>query len=123
MDITNINGKHIKISKNSITVKDDNNKTCGVIRNIISLYDIQPNKQCDIYHKLLNDGIRAMDYGIKDIIIKNDTIYFINNIKSKLHYDKYDFFDDNEKNKYMAKERMIQNIKTKGYNVIDCIYY
>ena len=44
--------KKIKISKNSITIKDDNNKTCRVIRNITSLYNMQPNKQIEYYKTL-----------------------------------------------------------------------
>lgn len=75
MNMIDIIGKTIKISRNSITVKDDNDKTCGVVRNICSLYDIQPNKQCDLYHKLLNDNISAMDYGLKNILIKDDEIF------------------------------------------------
>ena len=38
-------GKHVKISKNSITIKNEEGKTCGVVRNISSLADIHPNKQ------------------------------------------------------------------------------
>jgi hypothetical protein len=37
-------GKRVKISKGSITIKNDEGKTCGVVRNTISLYDMQPNK-------------------------------------------------------------------------------
>lgn len=43
-DIKDCKGKKVKISRNSITIKGDNGKTCGVIRNIISVKDVQPNK-------------------------------------------------------------------------------
>ena len=40
-------GKNVKISKASITIKNEEGKTCGVVRNITSLYDLQPNKQME----------------------------------------------------------------------------
>lgn len=42
-------GKKIKISKGSITIKTDDGKTSGVVRNITSLYDLQANRQMDYY--------------------------------------------------------------------------
>ena len=44
-EIKDCMNKKVKISKGSITIKDDDNKTCGVVRNIVSLYDLQANKQ------------------------------------------------------------------------------
>ena len=120
MDIEN---KRVKVSKCSLTIKDDNNKTCGIVRNISSLYDIQANKQCDIHLKLKKDGIIAMTYGIKDIIISDGNIYFLNDIRKRMHYEKYGFFDDTEKKKYEEREVLINSIKEKGYPIIDCIYY
>jgi len=58
-DIKDCIGKNIKISRNSITIKSDEGKTCGVVRNIISLYDLQPNKQMDYYRKLREIGLHG----------------------------------------------------------------
>lgn len=43
-------GQNVKISKSSITIKDGNGKTRGVVRNIISVQDMQLNKQTDYFH-------------------------------------------------------------------------
>lgn len=37
-------GKNVKISRGSITIKGDNGKTCGVVRNIRRFHNIQTNK-------------------------------------------------------------------------------
>ena len=50
-------GKHVKISKGSITIKAENGKTCGVVRNTTSLYDLQANKQMDYYKKIKTSWI------------------------------------------------------------------
>jgi hypothetical protein len=45
MLITYIQGKDVILSKGSITVKDNNNKTCGVVRNLRKFKDIQANRK------------------------------------------------------------------------------
>ena len=37
--ITDCIGKEIKISKNSITIKNDSGKTCGIVKNISKKYN------------------------------------------------------------------------------------
>jgi hypothetical protein len=42
MEITKINGEEIKIGKTSITVKSDNGKTKGVIKNCTVINNLLP---------------------------------------------------------------------------------
>ena len=70
MYIKEIVGREIKINANSITVRNEEGKTCGVVRNVTSLYNIQANKQFDINSKLRKNGIRSMDFDIKKNILK-----------------------------------------------------
>lgn len=79
-----MHGKVIKISKNSITIKDENGKTCGVVRNVISLHDIQPNKQIEYYKmlkeaklntKISNKKLRSYKTIIAVIDHETDTLY------------------------------------------------
>ena len=114
-------GKKIKISKSSITIKDDNNKTCGVIRNITSLYDLQANKQIDYYKTLRKLGLHGK-ISIKECIIANGTMYVFRNIKSKLFHEKYGFISEEEKQKAEETETIYNAIKTAGLNVIECVY-
>lgn len=113
--------KKVKISKGSITIKDDNNKTCGIVRNIISLYDLQANKQIDYYKMIKNLGLHGK-IDIKDCIISDGVIYVFRNIKSKLFHEKYGYIDDNEKQKADEQENIFSTIKNAGITVIDCIY-
>ncbi len=83
MEILACRGHKVKISRGSITVKTDDGKTCGVVRNIISLYDIQPNKQCVFYGELKRKGLNSMKIGLDNIIIKDDTLYFFQKYKQK----------------------------------------
>lgn len=120
-DIKDCIGKNIKISRNSITIKSDEGKTCGVVRNIISLYDLQPNKQMDYYKKLREIGLHGK-ISIKDCIIKDDVMYVFRNIKSKLFYEKFGFLTENEKQKAEEQEIIYNALKISGIDIIDCIF-
>lgn len=58
MEITEIEGKHVKIGKTSITVKNpETGKTCGVVRNICKFSNLQANRMSDYYKKLRDAGV------------------------------------------------------------------
>lgn len=114
-------GKKVKISKGSITIKTEDGKTCGVVRNIVSLYDMQANKQMDYYKKIKQAGLHGK-ISIKDCIIVDDTMYVFRNIKSKLWHEKYGFISEEEKQKADEMETIYNAIRTAGIDVIECVY-
>ena len=121
MEIKEIVGREIKINANSITVRNEEGKTCGVVRNVTSLYNIQANKQFDINSKLRKSGIRSMDFDInKNILIKDDNIYFIKDLKKRLHHEKYGFFSEYEKEKYEEYQAKFKLASDAGYDVLEC---
>lgn len=122
MEILDCRGRKVKINSGSITAKDDDNKTCGIVRNIVSLYNIQPNKQCVFYGELRSKGLDSMKIGLDNIIIKDDTLYFFRNIKSKLFHEKYGYFSDDEKRKVVEEDALYKQIIEAGYDVIECIF-
>ena len=113
--------KKVKISKGSITIKNDEGKTCGVVRNIVSLYDLQANKQMDYYRKIRNMGLHGK-ISIRDCIISDGTMYIFRNIKSKLFHEKYGYITDFEKQKAEEQERLYNQAKENGTEVIECIF-
>lgn len=61
IDNLNLNDFYLKLSKNSITVKDSFNKTKKVINDIKSVNSLQFNKKVDINIKLSKKGVRLTD--------------------------------------------------------------
>ena len=120
-DIKDCIGKNVKISKCSITIKTEDGKTCGVVRNIASLYDMQANKQMDYYKKIKQAGLHGK-ISIKDCIIVDDTMYVFRNIKSKLWHEKYGFISEEEKQRAEETEIIYNAIRTAGIEVIECVY-
>ena len=120
-EIKNCIMKNVKISKNSITIKDDAGKTCGVVRDIVSLYDMQANKQIEYFKKLKNAGLHGK-ISLKNCIISDGVMYVFRNIKSKLWYEKYGFFSDEEKRKTEELDKIYEMLKTAGIEVVECIF-
>lgn len=52
MKMKDLEGRNIKISARTITVKDDTGKTRGMVRDVRSWKEIPFNCQADIFHRL-----------------------------------------------------------------------
>jgi hypothetical protein len=122
MDMKDLSGRKVKVSKNSITVKDDGGKTCGVVRNIENLNDVQLNKQVDYCRKLKSYGVFGI-IRLKDVIIKNNEMWIMRNIKSKLFNQANGYFSEEERQSEETKDKLYQMLKDSGINVIECIFY
>ncbi len=125
MNITEINGKHIKIGKTSITVKNpETGKTCGVIRNIRKFVDLQANKQCDYFKQIRASGAWGSGIdGLMDcVIIVDDQLYYLHNLKPIEAYNKYfanaEGFESEEK-RYNERLQIAENMQ-KYAIVIPC---
>ena len=79
MKIREIEGKRINVSARTITIKDENNKTCGMVRNITTLNDVQPNKQIVFSTDLRKKGVsrEIMMRYLDKIVIYESEMYFL----------------------------------------------
>ena len=114
-------GKNVKISNGSITIKSDEGKTSGVVKNITSLYDLQANRQMEYYQKLRKLGLHGK-VSIKDCIIADGIMYVFRNIKGKLWHDEHGYFSEEERQRAEETENIYNTLKESGIDVIECIY-
>lgn len=109
-------GNRVKISKNSITVKNNDGKTIGVIKNTQKLNDLQPNKLFHFSSIMRKQGVDPMQLGLGKIIVYGDNLIVFRDMSLKDFVDKYGF----EEEKLIKEERMYVDVKEKGYTVIEC---
>ena len=113
MDIMDIINQKVIASKCSITVKDKNNKTKGVVRNLIRFKDLQCNKQIDYFKLFRSIGIWGNNkINIDNCYILDNNIYLLRNMKS------YKYYTPEEQTEY---DNIYQNIAQNGINVINVI--
>ena len=114
-------GKRVRISRRSITIKTEDGKTCGVVTDITSLYDLQANKQILYHRQLYSLGVHGK-IPIRECIIKDGAMYVFHNIKGRLFHERYGYFSEEEKAGAEAKEKAYDILKANGISVIECIF-
>ncbi len=89
MEITKINGEEIKIGKTSITVKGDNSKTIGVIRNCTIINNLlAPRILFQISRKLKEKNINLMSL-YNRLVAVDGNYYFLYNLRKNDFVEKY----------------------------------
>lgn len=116
-------GKKVKINKSSITIKDDNGKTCGVVRNIWKFKDIQFNKQIDYFHMLRKVGAWGnKNFDIDTCIVKDGKMYVFRDAKTIQFHEKHGYFSEDEKQRAKEQEVIYNAFKVAGIEVIECVF-
>lgn len=89
MEITKINGEEIKIGKTSITVKGDNSKTIGVIRNCTIINNsLAPRILFEISRTLKEKNVNLMSL-YNRLVVVDGNYYFLYNLRKNDFVEKY----------------------------------
>lgn len=121
MDIFSIAHERIKLSPHSITVKNDSNKTIGVVRGITKFKDLRISESQKYFHKLREAGV----WGVltENVIFCDGKMYYLHNLQADENYMKYfaadkEFFKQEFEN-YEVRQQLKRNME-KICTVIDC---
>lgn len=124
MNMKDIINQRIKIGKTSITVKDDNNKTRGIVRNISRFADLQPNKAFELFQTVKAAGLWGCgDDTIQRVIYADGQLYYLHNLRDDDSYNRY--FADNpeewpqETAKFLHRQALMEQA-AKYVAVIPC---
>lgn len=116
-------GKNVKISKCSITIKSEEGKTCGVVRDIRKFNDIQTNRQIEYFHVLKKVGAwGSSNFDVDSFIEKDGKLYVFRNMKSKMFHEKYGYFTENEIKNTEEQENIYNALKDNEIDVIECLF-
>ena len=90
MKIFELEGKNVKICKTSLTVKDENGKTCGVVTGVKTWKTLSPREQFDVAKTIKKAGIWGSKFDLlKNTVFCGKQIYLLNNLKKKDFFEKY----------------------------------
>ncbi len=117
MKIIEIEGKHIKIGKASITVRNfETGKTCGVVRGVCKFSNLQENRKSDYFKGLREAGAWCcgIDGLIDCVIVVDNQLYYLHNLNPINTYNKCfaccEGFES-EKERYEKRLRIAENMK------------
>lgn len=128
MKMQELTGKRISIGKTSITAKDENDKTRGIVRNVATWYTLGNRQQSDVWRVLTKCGLWQFSNDMRDervlkkLIIDGNKLYYLNDQRYIENYHKYfenfPYCEQDQKNfqKYMEVLEHIREYMT----VIDC---
>ena len=115
MDILSIEGKTIKINKNSITCKGENGKTCGIVQGTTKFNDLQANKQILFSKALRVSGLWGSKHALMDnVLFYENRLFHIASIKKLEHYREFD------PDKYADIANIVENAEQNGIYTLLC---
>lgn len=118
MEIQDLKNKKIIIGKMSITCKDENGKTCGIVRNV-KTWKTLPLREVFEFHKIVNaSGIRAAGLS-NNLIVDGKQLYYLHDLKPIEFYENYidgKIENSSEKERYNTRKQIAE--KAKEYNII-----
>lgn len=85
MDVQDLEGRIVKISAHTITVKDEAGKTRGMVRDVRPWKEIPLNRQTDIFRSLKAAGAWGAIETTR-VFWDNGTFWYIKNDHSRLYW-------------------------------------
>ena len=91
MTMEELEGKRVKISAGTITVKDEHGKTRGMVRNIRTWARFSMREQFDHHKAISAAGIwgTRIDGLMECVVLDGNKLYYLNNTKSLDDYQRY----------------------------------
>lgn len=125
MKIEDLEGKNAYITSRSITMKDENGKTRGIVRDIKTYHTLQVRELFDWntkfkkFHIALNNS-----YIVKNLVIVNNEPYYLHDLKKDEFYqehciDRPDIFET-EIRHYNEEHELLEHVKTAGIKIVNC---
>ena len=113
MDISEIENKMIKINSHSITVKNEQGKTCGIVNNIKPFKELRPSDGMKYFKLLRECGLWGNSDLIKYFIVYDGEPYYLHNLKPLETYERLfsgkDGFENEEK-RYNERKQIADKV-------------
>lgn len=82
MTMQDIQGKKVKLSAHTITVKGENGKTCGMVHGVTSFSELQPNMAIKYFKTIKAAGLWGTGADLKRVIIAEGNIYYLHDLRN-----------------------------------------
>lgn len=121
MNIDEIRNKRVKISPHSITVKDEYNKTRGIVKNTFPYTECSLSQQTDFFKTLKNAGIWGCKVHeiIKNVVIADGKAYYLHDLRVVEQLEKTAGLFDHDK-EILTIRKQIAEKASEFLTVIPC---
>lgn len=116
---TKLSDKTLLLSRNTITIKNENGKTAGIVRDI-SRIDINNPRDQRLMHDIQRQtGVDVRDYGVQNLYKKDGNLYFMNDTSHDTHKVKLKNVVPDEYNEFVEKKKKLRELENAGMYIIN----
>lgn len=127
MEMIDLKNKRVKISAGTITVKDENDKTCGMVRGVRPFKSWAPREAAEYFKSLKASGIwGSRDVSTENVILDGKQLYYLNDLRPLQNYERMravfesDPAWESEVRHYQVRKAIAEQAAAAGMIVIDC---
>ena len=114
-----LNGKTLSLSANTITIKNNDGKTQGMVRNISRVSTSSPQDQMLMHQFSKKTGVDVRHFGTENIYKQGNTLYIFNNTKNDVVSAKLKNVNKQEYNKFVEKKKNLKSAEDGGAFIIN----
>lgn len=119
-DITDkLSGGTLSLSANTVTIKDENGKTQGMVRNISRVSTSNPQDQMMLHNFQRKSGVDVRSLGTENIYKSNGKIYIFNNTKADYTYAKLKNTNRQAYNDFVERKKKLAAAEKAGAYIIN----
>ena len=114
-----LSGKSLSLSANTITIKGEDGKTQGMVRNISRVSTSSPQDQMMMHKFSRESGVDIRSFGTENIYKSDGKIYIFNNTKADYTYAKLKNVNKQEYNRFLEKKKKLREAEKAGAYIIN----
>ena len=123
-DVTDkLSGKTLSLSSNTITIKDENGKTKGMLRNITQITPSNSNDQMLMHNFKKKSDVDIREFGTGNIYKYDGNIYIFNNTKTDYVYPKLKNVNKEEYDRFVERKKNLRKAEEAGAYIVNYIKY
>lgn len=118
-----LQGKTLSLSANTVTIKGENGKTQGMVRNISRVSTSSPQDQMMLHSFSKASGVDVRHFGTENIYKSDGKIYIFNNTKADHIYVKLKDVNKAEFDKFVERKKKLSEAEKAGAYIINYTKY
>lgn len=125
MNFKDLEGRVVKISAHTITVKDERGKTCGMVRNVRSFSELEPRAKFEFSQIMKDSGLWG-NVDASRVFVEGNRLVWLYPAKSDEFYHKYiegnESLFESDVALYKKRREIEKQAAAAGVLVVRCFY-
>lgn len=123
-EITNrVSGRILSLGSNTVTIKGENGKTAGMVRDFRRLSTSSPQDQMTMFQFQRKSGVDLRSLGVENLYEKDGKIYIFNNTRGDYIFPKLKKTNRASYDSFEAKKKKLREAEKAGAYIVNYLKY